>query len=162
MVISQLNIHLDPRSYIGPAEHDAVDRAAKQVTLFVRITDDIYLLALSNYRNRYRKLFTGNSKKLIRIKQAPLPWTSAIRNSRREEVILTRIRMSRKSITNRNILLPPLCPHCHQQNFSVYQIFTCPQFFPLRSSLNFPSSLIKVLRNNFDTNSHLWLLTAPL
>ena len=88
--LNSINAHIifiSIPGYIGPAEHDVMDRAAEQATSFVRITDNTYLPIL-NYKHHYPKLImpTWNntqwkdqpSNKLLRIKQFPQSQTSII------------------------------------------------------------------------------------
>ena len=118
-------------------------------------------------KNYYRSLImdrwkyywkTQASNKLFKIKKEPSPWSSSHRESRREEVIITRLRIGHTRIThsylvNQNILLPPTCPHCQIDGLTVEHIFSCPNLQPLRSSLNMPSLISQALKNNSDTIS---------
>ena len=87
--------------HIGFPEHDAVDKAAKQATLFPHITDKTYL-PVSDYKNHYRSHILQNwhlawknqsGNHLLRIKKTPSLWKSSLRPSRKEEVTLTRLRI---------------------------------------------------------------------
>ena len=152
--------------HIGLPEHDAVDRAAKQALLFSQLTDNTPA-PVSDYKNHYRSLilqswytFWKNQQynKLLPIKQTPTPWMSSLRDSRREEVILTRLRIGHTRITHSHLLnpespTPSSCPHCHQQNLTAAHIFSCPQLQSLRTSLKIPSSIARALRNNSHTVS---------
>ena len=156
--------------HIGLPEHDAVDLAAKQALLFPQVTDNTPPL-VSNYKNYYRSFILQSwytfwknqqSNKLLRIKQTPIPWTFSLRESRKEEVVLTRLRIGHSRITHSHLLnpqspTPSPCPHCHQQNLTVDHIFSCPLLLPLRTSLNAPSSISLALKNN----SHSVSLTLP-
>ena len=152
--------------HIDFADHDEVDLAAKQATYFPSITDKSDLPA-ADYKNHYRSLIIKNwhtfwqnehSNKLRRIKKDPIPWSSSLRESRREEVILSRLRIGHTLITHSHLInpysfTPPSCPHCHQDNLTAEHIFTCPILQPLRSSFHVPSSISKALKNNSDTVS---------
>lgn len=98
--------------HIDLPEHDAVDEAAKLATKFPKITDPTCLPA-SDYKNHYRSLIlqswnkfwkNQSSNKLLPIKQIPIQWSSSIRDSRREEVILTRLRIGHTRITHSHLL----------------------------------------------------------
>ena len=152
--------------HIGLPEHDAVDRAAQQATSFTNITD-YSLLPATDYKNHYRSLIlkqwysfwqNQSPNKLHLIKQTPTPWRSSYRDSRREEVVLARLRISHTRITHSHLInsssqSPAPCPHCHEDNLTTGHMFTCSQLLPLRSSLNVPSSLCQALRNNSDSVS---------
>ena len=147
--------------HIGLHEHDAVDRAAKQATFFPKVTDRTQL-PVSDYKNHYRSLILKSwhtywsnqtSNKLLRIKKAPVPWKSSFRKSKREEVILSRLRIGHSKITHSHLLSPDnphpaSCPHCLHENLTVDHIFSCPQLQPLRTSLNVPSIISEALNNN--------------
>jgi len=138
-----------------------VNLAAKQALLFPQVTDNTPPL-VSDYKNYYRSFILQSwytfwrnqqSNKLLRIKQKPKPWTSSFRESRKEEVVLTRLRTGQSRITHSHLLnrqspTPSPCPHCYQQNLTVYHIFSCPLLSPLRTSLNVPSSISLALKNN--------------
>ena len=100
--------------HVGLAEHDAVDSAAKQALLFPQVTDKTPV-TVADYKNYYRSLILQSwhsfwknqeSNKLLPIKQTPTPWSSSHRSSRREEVILTRLRIGHSRITHSHLLNP--------------------------------------------------------
>lgn len=147
--------------HIGLPEHDIVDHAAKQATLFPRVTDNIRL-PVSDHKNHYRSLILQSwhdlwknqpHNKLLRIKKTPTPWKSSFRQSRREEVVLARLRIGHSRITHSHLFntdspSPASCPHCTQQHLTVDHIFDCPLLSSLRSSLKVPSSVTHALKNN--------------
>ena len=95
-------------------------------------TDDTPLLAY-DYKNHFRSLVlqlwnlawrNKTSNKLLSIKSIPSPWTSYMRNSRQDEVILTRLRIGHTQLTHSYLLNPsipshPSCPHCHSDNMTL-------------------------------------------
>ena len=152
--------------HIGFPEHDAVDKAAKQATLFPHITDKTYL-PVSDYKNHYRSHILQNwhlawknqsGNHLLRIKKTPSPWKSSLRPSRKEEVTLTRLRIGHTRITHSYLLnpytqSPSPCPHCSEVNLTVDHFFTCTHLHPLRISMNVPPSISQALKNDSDTVS---------
>ena len=147
--------------HIDFPEHDAVDLAAKQATCLPSITYKSDLPA-ADYKNYYRHLILKNwqnswqnetSNKLRTIKKDPVPWATSARESRREEVILARLRIGHTRITHSHLInpysfSPPSCLYCHEDCFTAEHIFTCPTLHPLRSSLQVPSSISSALKNN--------------
>lgn len=151
--------------HIDLPEHDAVDLAAKQALSFPLITDHSQIPA-SDYKIHFRSLIlqqwynqwdNQTTNKLRRIKQIPLPWISSNRSSKREEVVLTRLRIGHTRITHAHLINPLLsparCPHCFTNDLSVDHLFTCPLLQSLRSSFQVPSSPTKALKNNSATVS---------
>ena len=150
--------------HINLKEHDAVDLAAKHATSLPRITDNSPIPA-SDFMNHFRQLILQKwnlhwknqiNNKLLAIKKIPVPWSSSIRNSRREEVILTRLRIGHTRITHSHLLNPhilsnPSCPYCLSKFLTVAHFFSCPHLNSLRTSFNVPSSLPQALPNNSDT-----------
>ena len=94
--------------HIGFLDHDAVDQAAKQAPSLISIIDKQYLPD-TDYKSYYRSIITDHWKtywksqqpnKLLTIKKEPIPWTSSKRESRREEVIITRLRIGHTRLTH--------------------------------------------------------------
>jgi len=142
--------------HIGFLDHDAVDQAAKQASTLTSITDKQYLPD-TDYKSYYRSRITnpgkltGNPNNQISFslsKKETISWTSSKRESRRKEVIITRLRIGHTCITlpyliNLNIILPPSCPYCQSDGLTAEHIFSCPQLQILRSSHHVPSPSTK-------------------
>lgn len=169
LTLSSINSHVTfgwIPGHIDFPKHDAVDRAAKQATSLPHITDNT-CLPVSDLKNHYRSLILQKwqtlwenqpSNKLLRIKKYPSPWKSSLRPSRKEEVILSRLRIGHTRITHSYLLnpyaqSPPPCPHCREENLTVDHFFTCSHLRALRKSINVPSSIIQALKNNSDSIS---------
>ena len=128
-------------SHVGIPQHDKVDSAAKKATLKSNITIPI-LSPINDLKFRYKHLIISNwhhqwhitsHNKLRTLKENPYPWKSSTRNSRSEEVIITRL-IGHAKLTHSYILCnqqPPLCPHCLGQQLTIDHIFTCLQTSPL-------------------------------
>ena len=151
--------------HINFPDHDAVDQAAKHATSLSTISDQSFLPA-ADYKNYYRSLvlkqwhtFWRNQQpnKLNNIKKEPVPWSTSVRENRREEVILTRLRIGHTRITHSYLIdpyiftPPPSCPYCKKVNLTVEHLFSCPLLQPLRSAFHAPSSVTQALKN--DSNS---------
>jgi len=150
--------------HINLPEHaDAVDMAARQATRRSKISDGIPLPA-SDYRNYYRflvlqswtHLWKNQFQNILRsIKQAPSPWKTSNRDSRREVVILARLKIGHTRLTHGHLLnpyliTPPTCLRCRSDNLTVNHFFSCPHPLFLRTIYNDPPNLSSALKNNLD------------
>ena len=122
---------------------DAVDAAAKQALSSSGLTDKSPVPA-TDYRIHYRSLIlqswitfwqNQHGNKLLSIKKSPTHWSTSHRTSRREEVILSRLRIGHTRLTHLyiispNLLSPPSCPFCQNGNLSVEHLFSCPLLQP--------------------------------
>ena len=107
--------------HIDLKEHDAVDLAAKQSLLLPTITDPSPSPAY-DLKSYYRSLSTSSwhdhwsllpSNKLRSIKKFPIPWSSSNRPTRREEVVLTRLRIGHNRFTHSFLYLGLFAPPLH-------------------------------------------------
>ena len=150
--------------HIDLKEHDAVDLAAKQSLLFPTITDASPSPAY-DLKSYYRSLIISswhdhwsalppNSNKLRFIKKSPIPWSSSNRPTRREEVVLTRLRIGHTRLTHSFIYLglfsPPSCHYCGEDELSVQHFFSCPALEITRRHHAISPSLTTNLTNNHD------------
>lgn len=158
--------------HINYPPHDAVDEAAKKATSSPKITD-LTPTPPEDLKNYYSKKISQfwhknwkdqKLNKLRKIKMEPISWSSSHRNSRREEVVLSRLRIGHTRLTHTYLLTnlaPPSCPHCFGDDLSVEHFFSCPTLQNTRSNLNIPSTIISTLNNNYETiNSTLTYLRA--
>ena len=148
--------------HINYSPHDAVDEAAKEATTYPNITDHI-LTPPEDLKNYYSTEISQlwhenwrdqNLNKLRKIKTEPISWSSSHRDSRREEVILARLRIGHTRLTHTYLLTnlaPPSCPHCSADNLSVEHFFSCPALQNTRSNLKIPSTITSTLNNNSET-----------
>jgi len=102
--------------HINLQKHDLVDLAAKRATELKNITDKTPLPAY-DHKNYFRSLIhrswnlawkNQTNNKLRYIKTIPSLWASSIRESRREQIILTRLRVGHTRITHSYLLDPRL------------------------------------------------------
>jgi len=120
--------------------------------------------ALKNY---YRSLISKfwhllwqiqHQNKLRSTKNKPIPWSSATRISRHEEVILSRLRIGHTRLTHSHLLqglhTPASCNYCHEDNLTVQHLFLCPALQNLRATFNVSSSISSALFNNSEKISN--------
>ena len=162
LTISSIKSHLTfiwIPGHINFSPHEAVDEAAKKATSLPKITDPtpspaqdlkiLYSTKISKHWFKNWKEQTNN--KLRKIKKEPIPWSSSHRESRQEEVILSRLRIGHTRMTHSYLLLklsPPSCPHCMEDNLTVEHFFICPALQSTRLSFKIPTSISLALTNN--------------
>ena len=148
-------------SHIGIRGNETVDRAAQQATLLPKIkskilptpsdlTHHLRQLVLKQWF-KYWKEQSLSPNKLAQLKPLPVPWASSNRLSRRQEIILTRLRIGHSRITHTHIitdLFPPSCPYCNIDFFPVDHFFTCPHLKLLRIIHQVPHDRIKALADD--------------
>nr|CAD7402320.1 unnamed protein product [Timema poppensis] len=98
-------------------------------------------------------VLTPAQNKLRSIRDGVSRWPSSIRKSRREEVIVTRLRVGHTSLTHGFLLRgdpPPVCEFCDAP-LSVYHILVeCRKLAPIRLALDFNGDLRFLLRDSAD------------
>jgi len=102
---------------------------------------------------------TINSK-LVLLKSTPTAWSTANRSSRRQEILLARLRIDHTRATHSHLFKPdlfepPNCIHCAYETFTVGHIFTCPCLAILRHTHNIPDSHPQALHNSSPNLSNL-------
>ena len=152
-----------------------MDLAAKQSLLLPTITDPCPSPAY-DLKSYYRSLILSSwhdhwsslpSNKLHSIKKSPIPWSSLNRPTRREEVVLTRLRIGHIRLTHSFLYLglfaPPSCSYCGEEDLSVQHFFSCPALEIIRLHHAISLSLTINLSNNHDTitNTLNYLRSAP-
>ena len=149
-------------AHIGENLSDTVDLAAKQATRLRKITRK--LLPISKDINKYYQKYISNawfeqwketpySNKLRQIKSSPEPWKSSTQKSRREEILITRLRIGHTKLTHTHLishLFPPDCPKCHCENVTVDHLFTCPSLTHIRTIHGLPHNRPQALKNSIE------------
>ncbi len=163
-------------SHIGEPLHDETDLAAKNATSHPKIANNLHPTHTDLKQYYYQIInkqwfqFWQNSQptnKLRQIKKFPSLWSSSNRPSRREEIVVTRLRIGHTKLTHSYLisnLFPPDCPKCGTENLTIEHIFTCPQLSLCRSHHNIPNDRSKALCNSTPTLSNVisYLLTSDL
>jgi len=92
------------------------------------------------------------------IEHKPEPWSSAIRNSCHEEIVLARLRIGYTRLTHsylfQGLHAPPSCVYCNEVNLLVDHISCCPSLQNLRSIHGVPDSSPSALCNNSEKVSN--------
>ena len=122
------------------------------------------LLPISKDLNKYYQKYISNawfkhwketrySNKLRQIKSSPEPWKSSTQISRREEILITRLRMGHTKLTHTHLishLFPPDCPKCHCEHVTVDHLFTCPSLTHIRTIHGLPHNRPQALKNSIE------------
>ena len=117
--------------------------------LFVSIKSHI----LSKWTTQWNQ---QTNNKLKTVKPTPQYWPSSDRSSRREETVLTRLRIGHSRLTHTHLishLFLPECQYCSEENLTVDYLFSCPELLLLRQKHNIPDSRKHALCNSSDTIS---------
>lgn len=161
--------------HVGLAKGDIVDKAAKRATKLPKINCTLRPPA-SDFKNEIKSSIQSNwsqtwknltNNKLLHIKKSPIPWTSSKRPTRRQEIVITRLRIGHTKLTHSHLLsrlFPPDCPKCGAENLSVDHLFTCPALAQLRTYHKIPSDSHRSLANSSNLVSRviLYLQSANL
>lgn len=101
---------------------------------------------------------TNTKQNILRsVKPRPIQWSSSTNPSRRDEAIITRLRIGHTSLIHSHLISQPLpnYPHCHDISLSVDHLFTDPATKRYHSCLQIPSSRSEVLSNLTTTIFHV-------
>ena len=151
-------------SHIGIRENEEVDRLAKEaVTQGIQsntITHrDLLGYAKSFIRNKWQcewSLVSDN--KLKEIKASVSPWTSSNRPNRREEVVISRLRIGHCRLTHEHLMTrnpQTICRHCGVNTTVKHIITECPAYEHQRVEYNIPDSLSEALNNSTSNLNNL-------
>lgn len=147
-------------SHVGIAGNTAADAAAKAATMcqsapspLTTITD---LHTFFNHRilQDWQEDWSSPahaSNKLRPIKPRLGCWETASRPYRREEVLLTRMRIGHSRLTHGYLMandLPPICSHCNAALSVAHVLLACPQYSGNRALLPLPYAMPHLLGND--------------
>ena len=140
-------------SHIGIRGNETVDTYAKSATdpspLKIITSDDIksYFnqITYTNWQNFWA---SQTSNKLYELKKTVQPWKNLNHLSRKEEVIITRLRIGHTKLTHNYFyqkILKPICNFCNREPLSVrHLIFICPQLHQDRLALQINENSITI------------------
>uniref|UniRef100_A0A8D8UIR9 RNase H type-1 domain-containing protein n=1 Tax=Cacopsylla melanoneura TaxID=428564 RepID=A0A8D8UIR9_9HEMI len=130
-------------SHIGIKGNETVDHAAANPTLSLSPLKTCSAQDYNSFINKIIKTRWQNSwndiplsNKLKQLKPFVEPWDSSNRNSRIEEVIITRIRIGHTRLTHNHLFTrspPPICT-CGD-TLTVKHLLSCPSHAQVRSTL---------------------------
>ncbi|XP_073979141.1 uncharacterized protein [Rhodnius prolixus] len=148
--------------HTGISNNEAADRAAKDATL---LNDKYEIILPSDWKSFLRPKIMSQwirdwelvplTNKLRNIKSTPMKWVTSCRNTRREEVVLSRLRIGHTLFTHGYIFKreePPICSECNNVPLTVRHILVeCPKYSRARQKCNISSQMEEVLKD--DENS---------
>jgi ribonuclease HI len=142
--------------HVGIQGNELADRAAKAATeKDCRDNDRLSSFDLKNFfkslfKNKFQSMWDAEvNNKLKEIKLTIAPWDSSIRSSRREEVILTRLRIGHTLFTHAYLFsldkIPPRCETCNEVLTVRHTLVECPKYGDLRRRLSLKNNISDVL-----------------
>ena len=151
--------------HIGIPGNERVDSAARQATRLPRVNpllppaSDLFTFIKSHILSHWNRTWLlQTSNKLHAVKPSPIYWKSSDRTSRREEMVLARLRIGHSRLTHTHLishLFPPDCPKCSEENLTVDHLFSCPQTDHLRAKYSVPSNRSMALQDSADLVSRV-------
>ena len=146
-------------AHVGIVGNETADRTAKNAlnggivgTTMVPFTDlKAYFKQL--FKSRWQVQWDNElNNKLKNVKPVIDPWDSSIRPSRREEVVLTRLRIGHTFLTHSYLFSPekiiPICEHCDVPLTVNHILCDCNKFDSFKRNLKMASTLPNILQNN--------------
>ena len=147
-------------SHVGITGNEIIDRAAKDASQLDQANANVTITHI-HINTHIKNQITSNWKaywnaqinnKLLQIKTTVLPWQSSFRTSRREEIIITRLRIGHTRATHGHLFTgepPPVCHLCDSSLLTVEHILSeCTETEPYRRIVSLPNTLRESLQDD--------------
>jgi ribonuclease HI len=142
--------------HVGIQGNELADKAAKAATEkdcidANRLTcNDLKIFFKSIFKNKFQGTWDSEmNNKLKEIKPTVAPWDSSIRSTRREEVVLTRLRIGHTLFTHAYLFsldkIPPRCDACNEALTVRHVLIECSKYRGVRRRLSLEQSIAKAL-----------------
>ena len=147
-------------SHIGIEGNEKADSYAKEA---ISLRPSISLVPVEDYLSYTKQLIKekwqnewselNNNNKLREIKDTTKPWISSSQNNRRNEVILTRLRIGHSKLTHGHLMCTPhnsapMCEQCNTQLTIKHILSECPKYLNQRNILFHAQSFKEILSEN--------------
>lgn len=150
--------------HVGITGNEKADQAAKSA---IQKDLDISAVPTSDIRNSLKLSILSawqtewqyTNFKLSRIKDCVRPWASSTRASRREEIILTRLRIGHCHFSHKYLLCgepSPICDICEENLTVEHVLLHCGKYHDSRRRYRLGSSLKEVLGDDESSLSRLF------
>ncbi|XP_065210489.1 uncharacterized protein LOC135838685 [Planococcus citri] len=156
-------------SHVGIEGNEIVDTYAKSATIpppFTIFTpDDIKSFFKQNTHSKWQNFWSSQtSNKLFQHKKTIYPWKNLNHLNRREEIIITRLRIGHSKITHNHLyqkIPKPPCQFCENEPISIqHLLFTCPKLQQTRLSLQIDPNSMTIPDNPSEIQKFITLLKS--
>jgi ribonuclease HI len=145
--------------HVGIQGNELADKAAKEATEKIFIDNDklpfndLQAFFKSRLKSNFQIMWDlQEENKLKTIKQCVESWDSSIRPNRREEVVLTRLRIGHTLLTHSFLFtdnkIPPRCDTCNEILSVKHFLIDCSKYRVARQHFSLAGTLDKVLMDN--------------
>jgi ribonuclease HI len=142
--------------HVGIQGNELADTAAKAATekdVFDNDRlpfNDLKVFFKSLFKKKFQNMWDlETNNKLKEIKPTVVPWGSSIRSTRREEVVLTRLRIGHTLVTHSYLFsldkIPPRCDTCNEALTVRHILLECSKYRGVRRRLSLENNISKVL-----------------
>nr|CAH7742070.1 unnamed protein product [Callosobruchus chinensis] len=144
-------------SHVGIAGNEAADVSAKSAAAMQRIDeipvryDDVKNHIRNLIYNEWQKEYDTMDLKLKDTKRNVRPWASMPKMTRRDEVVLTRLRIGHTNLTSKHLLrgeFPPECHFCDRPLTVRHILNDCPQYHINKVSLMLSNNIQQYLTSS--------------
>lgn len=144
-------------SHIGITGNESADKAAKEAlnhlpeNIPIR-ADDLKTYLKQKILTQWQEYWSQNQSKLNRVKNTTKPWTPPEYLQRREQAILSRLRIGHTRYTSSYMLCGENQPNCDMCRTTItvdHILIECPKYENKRRELALPQNIELCLTNNF-------------
>lgn len=145
----------------GIVGNELADKAAKSALTLpipaktIVTPSDLALPLKENIKRNWQTMWEESPpSKLKNIKTSVKAWKSSERDSRREEVVITRLRIGHSRLTHEHLITkeePPKCTQCRDQLSAQHFFSNCLKYKPLLTKHDLPPNITTALRDNAST-----------